>query len=190
MSEVWVTSGFREKLKLWGSHGSHAHVVFRQFNGFAAAREYARTQGIRLVGVEIDKRSIPVRQMKATCDTVFLLGNEGTGMPKSLSDACDELVYIPQYGTGTASLNVAVACGIVLSCWAEAADYCQSSSTDHKYDVGDGRQRSEGLRFRHGLAWVGEGCDADVRIEREQAAATREAAAADADTDIGSLYTS
>ena len=44
----------------------------------------------------------------------FMLGNEGQGLsPKQLA-LCDGFVYIPQYGAGTASLNVAVAASIVL----------------------------------------------------------------------------
>ena len=43
-----------------------------------------------------------------------MLGNEGQGLsPKQIS-LCDSFVYIPQHGCGTASLNVAVACSIVL----------------------------------------------------------------------------
>jgi tRNA G18 (ribose-2'-O)-methylase SpoU len=43
----------------------------------------------------------------------LVLGNEGAGMHPSIQQKCDEFVYIPHYGGGTASLNVAVAGSIV-----------------------------------------------------------------------------
>lgn len=51
----------------------------------------------------------------------FMLGNEGQGLSPKQMALCDRFVYIPQYGVGTASLNVAVAASIVLhhfSVWA------------------------------------------------------------------------
>jgi len=41
-------------------------------------------------------------------------GNEGTGLSKRQRLAADSFVYIPQYGDGTASLNVTVATTMVL----------------------------------------------------------------------------
>lgn len=38
--------------------------------------------------------------------TAFMFGNEGTGMTEKQLRLCDSLVYIPQFGYGTASLNV------------------------------------------------------------------------------------
>lgn len=52
-----------------------------------------------------------------------MLGNEGQGLSPRQMALCDSFVYIPQYGAGTASLNVAVACSIVLhhfALWAGA----------------------------------------------------------------------
>jgi tRNA G18 (ribose-2'-O)-methylase SpoU len=46
--------------------------------------------------------------------TAFLVGNEGTGLSEAQKAVCDHFVYIPQYGNGTASLNVSVAAAIAL----------------------------------------------------------------------------
>lgn len=45
---------------------------------------------------------------------VFIFGNEGSGMSKPQMAICDEFLYIPQFGEGTASLNVTCAASIVL----------------------------------------------------------------------------
>ena len=47
----------------------------------------------------------------------FMMGNEGAGMNPAQLEACDRYVYIPQYGGGTASLNVANATGVVMHKW-------------------------------------------------------------------------
>jgi hypothetical protein len=48
---------------------------------------------------------------------------------------CDRFIYIPQYGPGTASLNVAVAASIVLHNFAVWAGYRERSRHGAKFDV-------------------------------------------------------
>jgi tRNA(Leu) C34 or U34 (ribose-2'-O)-methylase TrmL len=106
-----------------------------EFMGFCRQRK-----SLCLVGVEIHDMSIPVNNdfpinllkrlslqtasrgtnnddIEPQCpvlEVAFLLGNEGTGLfPRQMED-CKALVRIPQYGAGTASLNVAVAASIIL----------------------------------------------------------------------------
>lgn len=77
---------------------------------------------IALVGVEIDADSQVLDDMDAIPpfvsnyeDMAILMGNEGQGIHPRHLEACQgRLIRIPQYGTGTASFNVNVACSIVL----------------------------------------------------------------------------
>lgn len=55
---------------------------------------------------------------------------------------CDRFVYIPQYGAGTASLNVAVAASIVLHHYAVWAGHPERSRQGYKYDVAERPQRT------------------------------------------------
>ena len=48
---------------------------------------------------------------------------------------CDSFVYIPQYGEGTASLNVTVAASIVLHNFAVWAQFSERQRSGYKYDV-------------------------------------------------------
>uniref|UniRef100_J3MKP9 tRNA/rRNA methyltransferase SpoU type domain-containing protein n=1 Tax=Oryza brachyantha TaxID=4533 RepID=J3MKP9_ORYBR len=57
---------------------------------------------------------LPVTAHPFRRSTAFLFGNEGTGLSENECAMCDFFVYIPQYGGGTASLNVTVAASIVL----------------------------------------------------------------------------
>lgn len=43
---------------------------------------------------------------------------QGSGMSSAQVAICDDFVYIPQYGGGTASLNVTVAASIILQSFA------------------------------------------------------------------------
>ncbi len=72
-----------------------------------------KKEGVHIVGVEQDSRSIDYRMFTESGPTLYLLGNEVRGLSKSLRDTCDTLVEIPMYGKKE-SLNVSVAAGIVL----------------------------------------------------------------------------
>ena len=60
---------------------------------------------------------------------------QGDGLSEKQMALCDDFVYIPQYGQGTASLNVTVAASIVLHQFAVWAQFAERQRTGYKYDV-------------------------------------------------------
>lgn len=72
-----------------------------------------KAEGVHVVGVEQDERSIDYRAFTEDAPTLYLFGNEVRGLSKALCDACDTLVEIPMHGKKE-SLNVSVAAGVVL----------------------------------------------------------------------------
>ena len=72
-----------------------------------------RKNGWYIVAVEQDKTSLDYRKFKLKKPTLFVLGNEVSGIPKSLLKKCDAIIEIPMRGKKE-SLNVSVAAGIVL----------------------------------------------------------------------------
>jgi tRNA G18 (ribose-2'-O)-methylase SpoU len=83
--------------------------------------EYIEGKNIYVIGVEIDETSkalndeyfehhFPSEQE----DIALLMGNEANGILPKFQQVCSSLIRIPQYGDGTASLNVNVAASIVL----------------------------------------------------------------------------
>jgi hypothetical protein len=75
--------------------------------------------------------------------TRFLLVSlQGSGLSAPQVQLCDAFVYIPQYGAGTASLNVTVAASIVLQHFAAWAGYAERPRSGAKYDVGDRPMRT------------------------------------------------
>jgi len=64
----------------------------------------------KLVGIEIDDKSVPIKHYIHPPRAIYLLGSEDNGIPQPLMDKCQDLVVLP----GEKSLNVAVAGSVVL----------------------------------------------------------------------------
>ena len=66
--------------------------------------------GCKIVGVELDEASIPIKRFCHFERAIYILGNERMGLTKECLDICDVLVQIP----GQISLNVSVAGSILM----------------------------------------------------------------------------
>lgn len=90
-------------------------LQIKRFEKWADCVVYLKELNILLVGVEIHKDAKPIEHFFGQeQDVAFLMGNEGTGLHDKQVQSCDAFVRIPQYGGGTASLNVYVAASIIL----------------------------------------------------------------------------
>jgi tRNA G18 (ribose-2'-O)-methylase SpoU len=100
---------------------SQGRVSLRHFAKWRDCVAYLEDESIFLIGVEIDETSQPLNDEyferhfpTHQVDVAILLGNEGQGIVPQHLKECKALIRIPQYGAGTASLNVSVAASIVL----------------------------------------------------------------------------
>ncbi len=66
-----------------------------------------------IIGIEQDKKSMDYKKVQLKNKNVFIVGAEVTGIPKNILAKCDIIAEIPMQGKKE-SLNVSVACGIVL----------------------------------------------------------------------------
>ncbi|MCL7050927.1 hypothetical protein MKW94_015805 [Papaver nudicaule] len=136
----------RRDFNAFGSHGSTSHVKFRHFFSLAEARTYLKVEkDCDICGVEIADGASPVNQHPFRKNTAFLLGNEGTGLSAKECEICDFFVYIPQYGCGTASLNVTVAASIVLHHFGVWAGFSERTRVGNKFVVAE-RPAKQGKR--------------------------------------------
>jgi tRNA G18 (ribose-2'-O)-methylase SpoU len=134
-------------INTWGAHGAADHVAVRGFASLAAMREYVtETRGGRVVGVEILPTAVDVTTHPFVGPTAFLLGNEGSGLSPQQMAVCDSFIYIPQFGPGTASLNVACAAAIVLHHFATWARFPERARDGSKFVV-DPRPPRESIRL-------------------------------------------
>lgn len=72
-----------------------------------------RQAGYTIIGLEQDKRSIPLQAYRPTGKVALLLGEEVEGICQELRNQCDSFVEIPMAGKKE-SFNVSVAAGIAL----------------------------------------------------------------------------
>lgn len=95
-----------------------------------------KKESVRIIGVEISDESIPLHKLpiKDVDHTVFMFGNEGTGLSEKQRSICDGFVYIPQYAfAGMGSINVACASAIVLHHFASHAEYTETKRQGEKF---------------------------------------------------------
>lgn len=70
-----------------------------------------------------------------------------SGLSAKECEFCDYFVYIPQYGCGTASLNVTVAASIVLHHFAVWAGFPERTRDGNKFVVAERPARKVGRNF-------------------------------------------
>ena len=92
-----------DTLKSW------KHVPLFEFDSFEHFHA-CLPKDAKLVGIELDARSVPLTTYRHPQRAVYLLGSETTGLPADVLAQCDGVVQIP----GEFSLNVSVAGSIVL----------------------------------------------------------------------------
>mmetsp|Transcript_9299 Transcript_9299/g.18484 ORF Transcript_9299/g.18484 Transcript_9299/m.18484 type:complete len:213 (+) Transcript_9299:172-810(+) len=159
----------------FGSHGSDAYVHLRHFETLEeCCRTLKEDHGCTIVGIEIDDEAKAIQTHPFSGNTAFMLGNEGQGMNEKQMKLCDSFVYIPQYGVGTASLNVAVATSIVLHHFALWAGYTERSRTQHKYDVADRPQRTAPRGYVPYTEEELSALRAQRRLKKDEAAASQQ----------------
>ena len=79
---------------------------------FATIEAFIQTvpYSCKIIGIEMDKRAIPIKQFVHPERAVYLLGSENNGLTKELKNKCQELIILP----GKESVNVAVAGSITI----------------------------------------------------------------------------
>lgn len=107
---------------------SEGKIALHRFAKWKECFLYMEKQAVFLIGVEIDEKSRLLNdgyfEQNLPAGTQYdcigknnigiLLGNEGQGIHPAHLKNCNALIRIPQYGVGTASMNVNVATNIVL----------------------------------------------------------------------------
>lgn len=72
-----------------------------------------KKEGFHCIAIEQSKDSIDYKKVKVKTKTLFVFGNEVTGLSKNILNLMDEVAEIPMMG-GKESLNVSVSAGIAL----------------------------------------------------------------------------
>ena len=82
----------------------------RSFEDFILA---ARQMGRRVFAAELSEGAQSLRELDTRASDIFIIGNEGHGIPTEVSSLCDGSVYIP-ISKKTESLNASVAAAVFM----------------------------------------------------------------------------
>lgn len=93
--------------------GAEDTVSWSRVDDVVALIAKLQSDGVLVVAVEQDARSIDYKSIPADQPIALLFGNEVDGVGQGLLDACDVIAEIPMRGQKE-SLNVAVSVGVVL----------------------------------------------------------------------------
>ncbi len=95
--------------------GGELSVKWEQVKSPIALINRLKKSGVRIIGIEQDRRSLDYKKMKINKrqPVLFIVGNEVDGMPKNILQKCDTIAEIPMKGKKE-SLNVGVSFGIAV----------------------------------------------------------------------------
>jgi tRNA (guanosine-2'-O-)-methyltransferase len=94
--------------------GTDRLLTFEREPSVAAAAEAARSDGYRVIAIELAGDAVPLHEAPLDGDICLAVGNEDHGCSPALLAAADLVAYIPQPGK-VGSLNVAAAAAIAMA---------------------------------------------------------------------------
>ncbi|VEU70259.1 23S rRNA (guanosine(2251)-2'-O)-methyltransferase RlmB [Mycoplasmopsis glycophila] len=95
------------------SSGGIINTNFYRVSSLSATISKLQKEGYWAYATTLDQNALPHTQVEYNKPTIIIVGNEGTGVSKSVLSVVDQTVYIKQFGN-VQSLNVSVATGIIL----------------------------------------------------------------------------
>jgi 23S rRNA (guanosine2251-2'-O)-methyltransferase len=95
------------------SSGAWMHLPVARVVNLGRALDTLKNKGFWIIGTSGESREL-IYNFDWNRDAVLVLGNEQKGLSRSVRKRCHEIVGIPVSGHAE-SLNVAVACGVILS---------------------------------------------------------------------------
>ena len=94
------------------SAGALENVKIAKVTNLVSVIDDLKENGYWIVGTSLEG-NLDYRDVDYTGKIALVIGNEGNGMSKAVSDSCDYLTKIPMYGKIN-SLNASVAAGIMI----------------------------------------------------------------------------
>lgn len=99
------TIGSKPKKQVTDTINSFNHIPLYYYETF---EEFLKNipKGCELIGIELDKKSIDLQDFKHPLNCIYLLGNEGYGLPQEIMEKCNNIIQV--YSPKPQSMNVAV----------------------------------------------------------------------------------
>lgn len=113
----------RKKWNKGAATGAHSKIRVIKMRTSEEFIDYCKSNNYNIVSVEIGGDSNNIFEYEYPKNTMLVIGNEGTGVPKKILDNSVSRVYIPQYG-GVECLNAAIAGNIAIYDWIRKNNSC------------------------------------------------------------------
>lgn len=113
----------RKKWNKGAATGAHSRIKVVKIRTSDEFIDYCRKDHYNIVSVEIGEDSNNIFEYGHPKNTMFVIGNEGIGVPKKILDNSYSRVYIPQYGR-VECLNAAIAGSIAIYDWIRKNNSC------------------------------------------------------------------
>ena len=93
--------------------GAEKNIPWGYYPQIGLVMKKLKKEGVEIIAIEQDEKSVDYKKLKLKKDTAFILGNEVKGISKQLLSKCDKIAEIPMKGKKE-SLNVSVTAGVFL----------------------------------------------------------------------------
>lgn len=93
--------------------GAEKNISWKQIKAPKKLLGELKKIGTKIVALEQAENSIDYKKVKISGDTIFIVGNEVSGVEKNILSLCDIVAEIPMCGKKE-SLNVSVAFGVAM----------------------------------------------------------------------------
>ncbi|SNU01440.1 SpoU rRNA Methylase family protein [Ruaniaceae bacterium KH17] len=108
--------------KRWNRRGAmvtdrYQHI--RHHESVEAFLDWARAEGLAVVGIDITETSIPMETYAFPRECVLVFGQESVGLSEEMMVGADDVVHITQYGS-TRSINVGAAASVAMWAWLQS----------------------------------------------------------------------
>ena len=108
-----------------GTVGTHHYTNFRHVRSIDDLGQYIREEqsrgSVRIVGIDNvpEARNVNSFHFDPITHYIMIFGQEQIGVPQNVLEMCDDIVYIPQYGS-VRSINVGCASSIIMNRYCDA----------------------------------------------------------------------
>ena len=114
INEIHVSPGVDSLRTHWKtSQGAEKWVYIKTHDSSSSACSYLKSKGFQMVAAHLSETAIDYREVDYSRPTALMLGSELFGVSDETLNHVDRQINIPMMGV-TQSLNVSVACAVVL----------------------------------------------------------------------------
>ena len=134
INQIFIAGNEKTRLSNTVTRGAHKHMSVHRFNSYKEFCGFAKDHNYSIVSIENTPNSEPIEEgVKYPVNPIFVVGNEGKGVPEDVIEYSDKIVKISQSPNSyIRCLNATVSGSIVIHDWYEQR---YNRDKTQKYDL-------------------------------------------------------